>query len=636
MIASDFPDIFAQYVHEVVNRLGQKVNYWVTINEPNQLIWGYIKPYWRGDYDTPPGQPLDVGYGDQICDVGKLMRNLFIANSRAYKIITDANADAKVGANPYIVGLPTWLRILINKNAEIMARRMKGPGDLKKQRHARLFVEGRAYDRGKVDVVMATLTRTPERERQVMFSDVYFLARQQLLVKSDSKFITAKDLSEKVVVVVKGSTSELDFVNFLPESQVRVASDQPNALQQLVQEDVHALLGDNMILRGLMNQYPKEYRLMDLELKTQIEPYAAAVTQGNGKLLEVINKAIRQFKDSGELESSYEKHVSTTVPAVPGGAAGALPLGRSTLPQETSPSRDSRGKAQMLAPKGTGLRRIQERGYLKVAVKSDVPGLSFQGPNGEFSGLEIDLARAIAEQIFGDPNKVRFYSTITNKRISSLRSSRRFLDALIKIYCIVSTFSAYSDWWYLGMAGKLPEFICPKDCCHKQDYVGLDYYWGIREFELNRIQALIDAGLGDFSHAPVWSRALYNYLRYLADLFPEKPIIILENGCVDQADILRSPISRERYLNQHIHEIQRAVRDGVKVTMYLYWAITTNREWGHAFGPKTDYGLYHIRLNAEKTDPDFQKRVPIEAADTYRDIIANRGEIKLDLEKSQQ
>jgi hypothetical protein len=276
------------------------------------------------------------------------------------------------------------------------------------------------------------------------------------------------------------------------------------------------------------------------------------------------------FPLSGEWESSYEKHVSTTVPEVPDGAAGVLPLGRSTLLRDTSPSQDSRGKAQMLAPKGTGLRRIQERGYLKVAVKSDVPGLSFQGPNGEFSGLEIDLARAIAEQILGDPNKVRFYSTTTDKRISSLRSSRRFLDALVKMYCIVSTFSAYSDWWYLGMAGKLPEFICPKDYCHKQDYVGLDYYWGIREFELNRIQALIDAGLGDFSRAPVWSRALYNYLRYLADLFPERPIIILENGCVDQADTLGFPIPQESYLNQHIHEIQWAVRDGVKVTKCFY------------------------------------------------------------------
>lgn len=34
--------------------------------------------------------------------------------------------------------------------------------------------------------------------------------------------------------------------------------------------------------------------------------------------------------------------------------------------------------------------------------------------------------------------------------------------------------------------------------------------------------------------------------------------------------------------------------------------------------------------------PRFSKRVPIEAADAYHDLIANRGEIELDLEKSQQ
>jgi hypothetical protein len=55
----------------------------------------------------------------------------------------------------------------------------------------------------------------------------------------------------------------------------------------------------------------------------------------------------------------------------------------------------------------------------------------------------------------------------------------------------------------------------------------------------------------------------------LADLFPERPIVILENCCVDQADFL-IPLSPKSYLNQHIHEIQRAVLDGAKVTKCLY------------------------------------------------------------------
>lgn len=45
---------------------------------------------------------------------------------------------------------------------------------------------------------------------------------------------------------------------------------------------------------------------------------------------------------------------------------------------------------------------IRERGYLKVGVKSDVPGFGLLDPaTNTYSGLEIDLARYVAAEIFG-------------------------------------------------------------------------------------------------------------------------------------------------------------------------------------------------------------------------------------------
>src|SRR2546422_8465481 len=55
MIGEDFPTIFAQYATKVAARLGQHVRYWITFNEPNQLIYGYVKPWWQSDYFLPPG-----------------------------------------------------------------------------------------------------------------------------------------------------------------------------------------------------------------------------------------------------------------------------------------------------------------------------------------------------------------------------------------------------------------------------------------------------------------------------------------------------------------------------------------------------------------------------------------------------
>ena len=167
------------------------------------------------------------------------------------------------------------------------------------------------------------------------------------------------------------------------------------------------------------------------------------------------------------------------------------------------------------------------------------------------------------------------------------------------------------------MAGKLPEFLCPAACVGKQDFVGLDYYWGIRALRLDRIGRLISAGMGGFDRAPVWPEALYGLLRYQADLAPGLPLLVVENGSVEATD----GVDRATYIRRHVEQVQRAARDGVKVIGYVCWSITSNREWGLPFGKGSDFGLYHIELD---TDPAL-KRVPTPAVATYQEIIARRG-----------
>jgi len=39
----------------------------------------------------------------------------------------------------------------------------------------------------------------------------------------------------------------------------------------------------------------------------------------------------------------------------------------------------------------------------------------------------------------------------------------------------VPTNSVNTNWWYLGLAGKLPEFLCPSECIRRLDFIGFDY-----------------------------------------------------------------------------------------------------------------------------------------------------------------
>jgi putative glutamine transport system substrate-binding protein len=53
--------------------------------------------------------------------------------------------------------------------------------------------------------------------------------------------------------------------------------------------------------------------------------------------------------------------------------------------------------------------RIVRAGLLKVGVKSDVPGFGLLNPDtGKYEGMEIDMAKLVAKEIFGDENRVAF------------------------------------------------------------------------------------------------------------------------------------------------------------------------------------------------------------------------------------
>lgn len=608
MISDDFPKVYSRYVREVAARLGRDVRYWITFNEPNQLIFGYIKPWWMSDYAAPPGLLPDAGWDEQIDAVSKLIRNLFVAHAGAYRIIKAANPEAFVGANPLLLGLPVWLQRLINWNAERMTA-----DDLRRQ--GRRFSEHSPLARGKADIVIANLTRTAERERLVMFSEVYFATEQRLLGKASGPAVQPSDLSGKAVVAVKGSTAERNAPTLLPNSQLTVAEDYPFALLDLDQGRAEALLSDDIIENGIMRRFPGRYRFVGQPLTGGTQKYAVAVSQGNGEILNVVNSAIQEFSDTGKWQMSFSRNLSPlglTAPNMPPGAKHPMSFFTPNL-QKAVDARSGRERVVSLARKGTGLRRIQDRGYLIAVTKSDVPGLSFQDSDtGEFAGLEIDLARAISERIFSDPGRVRFLPAKTAERIPQLLSPLSFLDTLMKTYSVLSTIVA-SNWWHLGMAGKLPAFLCPAECRHLQDFVGLDYYWGISALRLDRIQALIDAGLGRFDLAPVYAGALFGHLRYLSEMFPNLPLLIAENGSVDEADNL----DRAAYLRAHISQVRRAVGSGTNMLGYTCWAITSNREWGLEFGKSNDFGLYHIELDS---DPEL-KRMKTEAATEYRRII---------------
>jgi ABC-type amino acid transport substrate-binding protein len=423
-------------------------------------------------------------------------------------------------------------------------------------------------------------------------------------------------LKGQAIAIVRGSTQEDALRKYLPGSLSTLVNHYEEGINLLEAGEVAAVLADKVRLLSTVKLSDKFQLFGDILVP---QKYAVGVAKGNPQLLDVVNCAVREFRESNDFDQSFEDYLSAL-------AADKPDMSNTRRYVDVSTSSDierERGKigVNLYANEDASswLGKIRKRGYLIAAVRSNIPGMGFKNPrNGEYEGLEINLVRQIAAIIFGDPSKVQFKSVRSRQRINSLKSPLQAFDPLLRSISVLSSVFN-SNWWNLGMAGKLPSFLCPSDCVGQLDYVGLDYYWGSKSLLPGPVLKLIKASQGVYSKAPVWSQGLYSLLKQHARLFPGMEIIVVENGCVDQA----SNIKREEYIEEHVQQLVRAHQDGVPIKAYVCWSITSNREWGLRFGADSDFGLFHIDLD---TDPSL-KRYPTSASNAYKNIINRHASI---------
>lgn len=500
MLDPGFPEHLGRYASEVARRLGDRIDYYVTLNEPNQLVYGYIKGWWMRSYPVPPGlEPFATG-AQQMEAVLRLIPNLFRAHAAARNAIKKTRPEAMVGANPLVLGLPRWLQHWIDRGAT----RLREPDDLRRQ--AGRLTKAMILDRGAVDVSIAQIAMTQERMDRVLLSEPYAAARD-------------------------GGREEF---------------------------------------------------------------YAVAMPLGSRTLLNVVDRAIRDLKRTHpELPHAHNRKTVAHV-------------GKAEREDEDPDVPNLEGS----------LRGIRQRGVLRVGIHPGVAGLCISDGKDGFSGLEPDLARRIAKRIFGDEGRVQFVPLEGERRVGATRSWLQGLDGLRKTISIFATMLG-TNWWNLGMSGRLAPFLCPAEAVGALDYVGLDYYWGVSTLRPAQLEHLLSAIEFRYANAPVWPRELHDILCEQRDDFPGKPIIVIENGCVTEAE----GIARPDYIARHILQVQRAVADGCPVVAYLCWSITSNREWGLPFDDNSDFGLYHIDLDH---DPNLT-RVPTRASARYAQIITARS-----------
>ncbi|MFP5513818.1 MAG: transporter substrate-binding domain-containing protein [Alphaproteobacteria bacterium] len=167
---------------------------------------------------------------------------------------------------------------------------------------------------GKVDVLVASLGITPERAKQVTFSDPYAAIEIGLLAPQKSPITKAEDLSGKSAGVARASTQDQSLTAVAPkDARVMRFDDDASAVQALLSGQVDALGVSNVVAQQIKTMAPQANYEMKFVLRSQVQ--GVAMRQGQDKLQAWVNGFLDTVKKNGELNAIHQKWLGTDLPA---------------------------------------------------------------------------------------------------------------------------------------------------------------------------------------------------------------------------------------------------------------------------------------------------------------------------------
>jgi putative glutamine transport system substrate-binding protein len=104
-------------------------------------------------------------------------------------------------------------------------------------------------------------------------------------------------------------------------------------------------------------------------------------------------------------------------------------------PSETSAGKNDAQPAAQGAQLPPDVKAIKDRGVLKAGVKVDVPKFGYKDPKtNQIDGFEVDIVRAIAKEILGDPNKIELVPVTAKTRGPALDNGE--VDVVVATFTI--------------------------------------------------------------------------------------------------------------------------------------------------------------------------------------------------------
>ena len=171
---------------------------------------------------------------------------------------------------------------------------------------------------GTIDLECGSTTNNLEREKQVSFTNTYFLTSNRWVAKKSSHIKTLADLKGKTIVSTAGTTNikQITEINAAQNLDMNIisANGHPEAFQMVETGRAVAFVMDDILLYSLVatSKSPGDYVINADALS--VEPYGIMLRRDDAPFKAVVDAAMTKTYKSGAINAIYEKWFLKPIP----------------------------------------------------------------------------------------------------------------------------------------------------------------------------------------------------------------------------------------------------------------------------------------------------------------------------------
>jgi polar amino acid transport system substrate-binding protein len=168
---------------------------------------------------------------------------------------------------------------------------------------------------GRVDLLVASLTITPERAKQVQFSNPYVAVDVALYGRKDLKAQSLDDLVGVTVAVPRASAQDIALTKNAPKGTlIQRFDDDPSTTQALLSGQVQALAAGTTVITQIEEVAPADTFEVKFSLYQSV--FGIAMRPGQDDLLHWTNDFVAKATADGSLNKIHNKWFGKDLPSM--------------------------------------------------------------------------------------------------------------------------------------------------------------------------------------------------------------------------------------------------------------------------------------------------------------------------------